>query len=217
MRIDGITFWLMNANIVRKKFADMPTDKSHIHMAATGSFTGRVGHKAGGFIAKKFFHPSNYKNQEKLWQAIEAKKEQEKRQEEFLKKREEEKRIELLKQEMYSGSSSSSSFKQALVQNQSGLILNKRDEFGNAINPQEQQAISVTKKRLQEYRSQNQPKESHKLFVKSRYEEDVHTHGHSSVWGSYYDMSFRQWGYSCCKSHDKEGDCPLAIKQYKHS
>jgi hypothetical protein len=46
----------------------------NLQQASTGAFAGRVGAKAGGFISKKFFHPSNFKNQEKLWQAQEKKK-----------------------------------------------------------------------------------------------------------------------------------------------
>jgi hypothetical protein len=184
-------------------------------MAATGSFTGRVGHKAGGFIAKKFFHPSNYKNQEKLWQAIEAKKEQERRQDELLKKREEERRIEMLKQEMYSGSSSSSAFKQALSSNKPGLILNGNQDSCRSTNPEVRRAISETKKRMEEYYRSTTTGGQYLDRKKSRYTEDMHEFGHTAIWGSYYDLDERKWGYACCKTIDRCTSCPVSSKTIK--
>ena len=197
----------------------MSSDKSHIHMAATGSFTGRVGHKAGGFIAKKFFHPSNYKNQEKLWQAIEAKKEQEKRQDELLKKREEERRIEILKQEMNAGSTSSSAFKQALATNKAGLILNRTEDGDVPIQPEIRRAMTETKKRIEEYirkTAEQKPSTSTRVSVSSCYQEDLSVNGHSEVWGSYFDLNTKQWGYACCRTNEKAGICPIRTKKEKN-
>ena len=182
-------------------------------MASTGAFTGRVGHKAGGFISKKFFHPSNFKNQEKLWQAVEAKKEQEKRQEEFMKKREEERRIEQLKNEMY-GSSTSSDFKQALAANRPGLITHK--SHGDALSTSEQrQAALETRKRLEMVRQEGVSEPKSRIAVCSRYPEDVLERGHSSVWGSYFDLKEQTWGYACCKCTQREVDCPVSLKRPK--
>lgn len=36
--------------------------------------------------------------------------------------------------------------------------------------------------------------------VKSRFEEDVYDNNHTTVWGSWYDLSSGQWGYKCCHS-----------------
>jgi hypothetical protein len=189
------------------------SDKSNFHMASTGAFTGRVGHKAGGFISKKFFHPSNFKNQEKLWQAIEAKKEQEKRQEELMKKREEEKRIEQLKSEMYGGSSSSD-FKKALAANRPGLITHNVSNDA-VLTSEQRQAASETRKRLEFVNKEPKAEFVNRLAVSSRYPEDILERGHSQIWGSYFDLKEQVWGYACCKCLQREIECPLTTKRIK--
>jgi hypothetical protein len=182
-------------------------------LASAGAFTGRVGHKAGGFISKKFFHPSNFKNQEKLWQAIETKKEQEKRQEELMKKREEERRIEQLKQEMYGGSGSSE-FRQAVASNRGGLILHTQS--GQSTQTTEQrQAAAETRKRLEMVSRDIQSNGEARIAIKSRYPEDVLEKGHTEVWGSFFDSTKATWGYACCKSLDRDCYCPHSIKRSK--
>lgn len=47
-------------------------------------------------------------------------------------------------------------------------------------------------------------------MASSRYPEDVRQRGHSSVWGSFYCTSSRQWGYACCLLCDKDADCSRA-------
>ena len=39
-----------------------------------------------------------------------------------------------------------------------------------------------------------------KVITKSKYEEDIFTNNHTSVWGSYYNRSTKNWGYACCHS-----------------
>ncbi|KAH9858728.1 Pre-mRNA splicing Prp18-interacting factor-domain-containing protein [Lenzites betulinus] len=36
--------------------------------------------------------------------------------------------------------------------------------------------------------------------TKSKYAEDVYVNNHTSVWGSWYDLTSGQWGYACCHS-----------------
>ncbi|KAF4684744.1 hypothetical protein FOZ60_007346 [Perkinsus olseni] len=145
-------------------------EQQHIRNAAVGSFGGRVGHKAGGFIAKKFFHPSNLKNQEKLWLKMEEKRKHERQQEELMKRREEERRVELLREEMYratgeggSGAAKASRIAQELKSGRGGLITGdtkqQQQDYSsssaaahhhhhhNAESPEEA-AASETKKRL---------------------------------------------------------------------
>ena len=190
------------------------SDKSNFHLASAGTFTGRVGHKAGGFISKKFFHPSNFKNQEKLWQAIEAKKEQEKRQEELMKKREEERRIEQLKQEMYGGANSSE-FTQALSSNRPGLIVHKPTaDIG--LSHEKKHAVSETRKRLEKVNKDERSASSPmRISVSSRYPEDVLERGHSEIWGSYFDLNSQSWGYACCRSLERDVECSHSIKRNK--
>lgn len=42
--------------------------------------------------------------------------------------------------------------------------------------------------------------------MKSKYDEDVFTNGHTSVWGSYWHAHLG-WGYRCCFSFDLHGKC----------
>lgn len=44
------------------------------------------------------------------------------------------------------------------------------------------------------------------LGIKSKYEEDIHINGHSSVWGSYWHFHFG-WGYRCCLSFNRNAKC----------
>lgn len=60
-----------------------------------------VGGKAGGFINKKFFHPSSIRNQERLWKAITADAVEQRKQDDLEKAREEERKVEALRKEMY--------------------------------------------------------------------------------------------------------------------
>jgi hypothetical protein len=52
-------------------------------MSGVGGFHGRIGAKAGGFLVKKFFHPTNLKNQALLWEAQEKQRQDEMRQTEM--------------------------------------------------------------------------------------------------------------------------------------
>ncbi|XP_068708716.1 pre-mRNA-splicing factor SLU7-like isoform X1 [Montipora foliosa] len=44
-----------------------------------------------------------------------------------------------------------------------------------------------------------------KAVAKSKYEEDVYTNNHTSVWGSYWQEG--RWGYSCCHSFIRNSYC----------
>jgi hypothetical protein len=185
MRIVWIVFACV-VNFSRKPKKNFPTmsDQPRLKSGSIGQFGGRVGHKAAGFISKKFFHPSNYKNQEKLWAAIEAKKEQEKRQEELLKKREEERRIETLMGEMKSSQASV----QLIASSSSGLL---SSEVG--VSQAEKDSMAETRKRLailRESDNTNQPQI--KLAVQSRYPEDILEKGHTEVWGSFFDLKLKK-------------------------
>jgi len=46
-----------------------------------------------------------------------------------------------------------------------------------------------------------------KAAPRSKYVEDQHPHGHTSVWGSYYDREVHKWGYSCCWQTSKNAFC----------
>ena len=64
-------------------------DDKVLERGALGGFRGQLGHKAGGFIAKKKFHPGNMANQEKLWAAREEIRKRREAEEARLRRREE--------------------------------------------------------------------------------------------------------------------------------
>eukprot|EP00397_Hematodinium_sp_SG-2012_P060442 GEMP01078710.1.p1 GENE.GEMP01078710.1~~GEMP01078710.1.p1 ORF type:complete len:266 (+),score=83.89 GEMP01078710.1:77-874(+) len=66
-----------------------------------GCFRSGVGSKAGGFIAKKFFHPSSIRNQEKVWKNMEKAKELEAAELERQKRRDEERQVDELRKQMH--------------------------------------------------------------------------------------------------------------------
>lgn len=43
--------------------------------------------------------------------------------------------------------------------------------------------------------------------IKSKYDEDVYPGNHKSVWGSWFNLSTFQWGFSCCHSYIKQSYC----------
>jgi len=46
-----------------------------------------------------------------------------------------------------------------------------------------------------------------KLLKKSKYEEDIYFNNHSTIFGSYFDVNSKKWGFSCCKQTDTEKFC----------
>ncbi|ORM41403.1 Pre-mRNA-splicing factor Slu7 [Babesia sp. Xinjiang] len=42
--------------------------------------------------------------------------------------------------------------------------------------------------------------------------EEAYSLGHNSVWGSYYDVDNKRWGYKCCKGAVKEQHCTLNLR-----
>ena len=41
-------------------------------------------------------------------------------------------------------------------------------------------------------------------LASSRYVEDAHPSGHCSVWGSWYDVDLKVWGFACCRATKRE-------------
>ena len=42
--------------------------------------------------------------------------------------------------------------------------------------------------------------------TKTKYQEDVYIGGHTSVWGSTFDIVTKKWGYKCCLCFDKSNE-----------
>lgn len=49
-----------------------------------------------------------------------------------------------------------------------------------------------------------------RLTESTLWREDVRSHGHNSVWGSFFDAEAKRWGYACCKNFARGCPCPLA-------
>lgn len=52
-----------------------------------------------------------------------------------------------------------------------------------------------------------------RAYVKSKYEEDVLTGNHTSVWGSFYDAATGRFGYKCCHQTSRRAYCLPLKKQ----
>ena len=46
-----------------------------------------------------------------------------------------------------------------------------------------------------------------KKFVSSIYVEDEYISNHTQVWGSYYDLEAKKWGFRCCKQTCRFSKC----------
>lgn len=82
-----------------------------------GAFQQGLGSKAGGFVAKKFFHPSSHRNKEKMWKWEMEQEETRKKDEELQLRREEERKMEELRASnamLGQGGATSSGAKQGL-------------------------------------------------------------------------------------------------------
>lgn len=51
-----------------------------------------------------------------------------------------------------------------------------------------------------------------KTTIKSKYAEDIFEGNHTAIWGSYYDISTKKWGYKCCQSTIRYAYC-IPIKK----
>lgn len=187
----------------------------------------RVGGKAGGFINKKFFHPSSLRNQEKLWVA-QTKAAREQRQQEHLEKqREEERQVESLRKQMYlQGQSLAGSAGDMPV---GGTEAAASSAVGTVQRAEQREAHFEFKRRkaaLKEAEQERGGDGDHTKDVedaahptksapmaKSIYREDVHPLGHQSIWGSWFCAEARRWGYICCKSLKRKQRCAMAPEE----
>jgi len=179
------------------------------HATSTfGKFRSHVGSKAGGFIAKKFFHPSSISNQRKVWQNMEKAKEKDKIEEERQRRREEERQVEELRREMQIRGQSK---KENDVFKRTAQIKTATGVEAEAQLQQKKRVLAL--KRLDEEAASGSTSAPHRAVassIPSRYKEDVLPRGHTEIWGSYYDPETQKWGYKCCQSKEKNIQCPLA-------
>ena len=148
-------------------------DDKILERGALGGFRGSVGHKAGGFIAKKKFHPGSMANQEKLWQAREEKRKQREAQEERERRREEEIAEELRLEEQFNTTGKSDK-KRVLEE----LPVEQKKSLA--------ETVKRLKKLINQSKTDHQPNQQH-----------LH------VFGSWFDKSTQTWGYACCKSTNR--------------
>mmetsp|Transcript_16383 Transcript_16383/g.22036 ORF Transcript_16383/g.22036 Transcript_16383/m.22036 type:complete len:319 (-) Transcript_16383:109-1065(-) len=175
----------------------------------------RVGGKAGGFISKKFFHPSSFRNQEKLWKAQNADERENRKQVELEKRREEERQVEALRKQMYlSGQGKATD----LLPSSSPAIEEEAAESSSADKKSDQMSALEEEKRRRAM-LKHQGKDGRKApthgssvgkLAASRYPEDVLVLNHQSVWGSWYSMEEKRWGFVCCKVMDRNMECSLS-------
>lgn len=196
-----------------------------------------VGGKAGGFINKKFFHPSSLRNQEKLWKAITSDAAEKRKQDDLEKAREEERKVDALRKEMYlAGQSKSAMFTAAsssegkergtLEQIKANRELKRRKELLKEAKEAKDEAKEAKDEEieiLEEYLASPDPNvkleedagegtagsaASSRTLVKSKYPEDITVRGHSQIWGSWFTTDEQRWGFGCCHITDLLARCP---------
>lgn len=164
---------------------------------------GKVGNKSIAFINHKPFHPGNLQNLEKVWQAEEKAAEEKKRQKELLEQRNHEVQIEELrkalreKEHQQSLPSKPSLFRHGLEvedNTSGGLQKDRRKRRGGG---------SDSRPKRQKVQIDN----GKTFSVQSIYQEDVHSNGHKSVWGSFYHREEAKWGYACCQELVRSDRC----------
>lgn len=197
-----------------------------------------VGGKAGGFINKKFFHPSSLRNQEKLWKAITSDAAEKRKQDDLEKAREEERKVDALRKEMYlAGQSKSAMFTAAsasegkergtLEQIKANRELKRRKELLKEAKEAKDEAkeakdakdeeIEILEEsfaspdpnvKLEDPGEETGSAASSRTLVKSKYPEDVTVRGHSQIWGSWFTTDEQRWGFGCCQLTDLLARCP---------
>lgn len=193
-----------------------------------------VGGKAGGFINKKFFHPSTLRNQEKLWKAQTEDEREFRKQQELQKRRDEERQVEELRKQMYlSGQGKSTDFlstaaeasaatshlnhsekaelKQAIAEQQKRRLKLKRAAQAQAAAAEKAEKAEEGSDEEEGMPSSASPVD--RSFAKSRYPEDVMENEHSTVWGSWYSREEERWGFRCCKLLSRGEVCPEGPKE----
>jgi len=196
-----------------------------------------VGGKAGGFINKKFFHPSSFRNQEKLWQAQTADAVERRKQDDLEKAREEERKVEALRKEMYlAGQASHGGFvaagasestekgsweqikanrelkrrKELLKQERANKEENKEDHDEDVEVVAMSEAPVTQEVPVKVKQEEEAEAKDLSTLVKSRYPEDVTVRGHNQIWGSWWTPEGERWGFACCQTTDFLQRCPHA-------
>lgn len=180
---------------------------------------GKIGAKSAAFINHKPFHPGNLQNLEKVWIAEQKEKERKKAQEELLERRQQEFQIEELrrtirKRDFEVQQALAASDEVELISSASASKKRQIEEFDVAtlkpgLNSKDDNDNYITDSTWRLLRDKRRKKE-HKLekaSIKSRYREDVLSHGHTAVWGSYYSKVDHVWGYACCKLTQRCAKC----------
>lgn len=163
---------------------------------------GKIGNKSASFINHKRFHPGNRENLEKVWLAEEKHKAELKRQKEMREKLAEEIRITELKRQLRE--QEEQKYKQYLLEQKPP---SKYDvsQSSQLISNTASGLILTKKPKDSDLKNTDTP--GQKVVIRTRYREDVLEHGHSSVFGSYYDKESSNWGYKCCKIMEHGAKC----------
>lgn len=190
----------------------------------------RVGGKAAGFINKKFFHPSSLRNQEKLWKAQSDEGRRLKTEKEAELRREEERKVEDLKKQMYlqgQGSGSDQLFASVVATVPlSSLSAKDRKEAKQAFDEFKKRKAKLKQEKFDKLEDTNGEEAAEeddeeaadvpvpeRVLAPSMYKEDIKICGHETIWGSWFCMKAKIWGFACCKTMDRKTRCPLAPEE----
>jgi len=62
-----------------------------------------------------------------------------------------------------------------------------------------QKILDGASENYQEYYPDGRIKKRERGKLKSKYIEDIHPNKHKTIWGSFYDLKSKNWGYACCQ------------------
>ena len=86
--------------------------------------------------------------------------------------------------------------KESLKSNRSNKILDKYGGAEHMEGPPKELLFAQTEEYVEYDRSGQVVRGTERAVAKSKYIEDVHTHNHTSIWGSYFDRNTFRWGYA---------------------
>ena len=92
-----------------------------------------------------------------------------------------------------------------LVDEKKNKLLDKYGKFGKELDPRLR--LGQTESYTEYSRDGRIIRGEGKISRKTKYEEDVFSNNHTSVWGSYFSRDKRKWGYKCCHSCIQNSFC----------
>ncbi|KAG8822125.1 mRNA splicing protein [Serendipita sp. 399] len=101
-------------------------------------------------------------------------------------------------------------YQQKQEKNKAATQVSILDKYGGGEylqKPPKELLMGQTESYVEYSRSGQVVKGKERAKARSKYQEDLYINNHTQVWGSWYDVSTRQWGYACCHSTTQASYC----------